>query len=97
MAYDVLSSEKLLTKVKSALGITGDFQNDTLNIYIDEVKHFMLIAGVKEDVVNSSVAVGLICRGVTDLWNYGSGHAVLSDYFKWRVTQLALDGVSVDE
>ena len=46
MAYDVLSNEKLLTKVKSELGITGDYQNDTLNIYIDEVKHFMMIAGV---------------------------------------------------
>lgn len=77
-----------LNKVKSALGITGTYQDETLTVYIDEVKDYMLDAGVPESVVNSNVSAGVISRGVTDLWNYGSSGGKLSEYFYQRVTQL---------
>ena len=80
----------ILTKVKNALGITGNYQDATLNIYIDEVKFYMLGAGVPESVVNSDVSAGVISRGVTDLWSYGTNDGKLSDYFYQRVSQLAL-------
>ena len=78
-----------LSKVKNALGITGTYQDETLNVYIDEVKAYMVSAGVPEGVVNSDVSAGVIARGVTDLWNYGSGAGKLSEYFYQRVSQLA--------
>lgn len=78
----------LLTKVKSALGITGDYQDATLTVYIDEVKAYMLDAGVPESIVNSDVAAGVISRGVTDLWNYTGSDGKLSSYFMQRVCQL---------
>ena len=80
----------VLSKVKSALGITGNYQDTTLKIYIDEVKYYMLDAGVPESVVNSEASAGVISRGVTDLWNYGTNDGKLSDYFYQRVSQLAL-------
>ena len=80
----------VLSKVKSALGITGNYQDTTLKIYIDEVKYYMLDAGVPESVVNSDASAGVISRGVTDLWNYGTNDGKLSDYFYQRVSQLAL-------
>ena len=80
----------ILKSVKDALGINGDYHNDTLNIYIDEVKSFMYFTGIDEEVVNGTIARGVICRGVADLWNYGAGNAQFSEYFKQRVTQLAL-------
>lgn len=83
------AEQKLLEQVKSALGITGTFQDTTLSIYIDEVKSYMLDAGVKQTVIDSSVSLGVIVRGVADLWNYGSGDASLSNYFLQRVIQLA--------
>lgn len=79
----------ILTKVKNNLGITGDYQNDTLRGYIDEVKQFLLDAGVSETVVESETSAGVIARGVSDLWNYGAGNAELSPYFIQRATQLA--------
>lgn len=85
-----MAANELLTKIKKGLGITGDFQDDTLQIYIDEVKDFMKSAGVADGVINSSAAVGCILRGVADLWNYGSGNARLSEYFKIRVLQLRM-------
>ena len=78
-----------LEKVKSALGITGTYQDATLQIYIDEVKAYMKDAGVSTDVINSDVSAGVISRGVTDLWNYNGGAGKLSEYFYQRVSQLA--------
>lgn len=92
-----MTDAELLTKIKSALGITGDFQDDTLQVYIDDVKGVMQGAGVPADVVNSNAAVGCIARGVADLWNYGSGNAKLSDYFRLRMLQLRIDTISDDE
>ena len=85
-----MTDAEILTKVKAGLGITGTYQDETLNVYIDEVKAFMLDAGVPDDVLTSSASVGCILRGVADLWNYGSGNAKLSDYFIQRVLQLRL-------
>lgn len=75
-----------LDRVKKGLGVTGDYQNDTLTEYINEVKGYLLDAGVPEAVLDSDVSIGLITRGVSDLWNYGTGK--LSDYFYQRATQL---------
>lgn len=83
-----MTDAELLAKVKIGLGITGNFLDDTLKMYIDETKAFMLAAGVSETVVNDSVSVGCIMRGVADLWNYGSGDATFSEYFRMRVIQL---------
>lgn len=83
-----LSNTDLLEKVKKALGVTGTYQDETINLYIDEVKEFLISAGVDTTVANSNLAVGVICRGVADLWNYGNSGAELSEYFKQRVIQL---------
>ena len=83
------TANELLIKVKAGLGITGEYQDETLQVYIDEVKAFMLSAGVAQSIIDSSEAVGVIMRGVADLWNYGSGSVKLSEYFIQRVLQLA--------
>lgn len=90
-----MTDTEILTKVKAALGVTGAFQDATLQFYIDEVKAFMQDAGVPSATVTSAVAVGCIARGVADLWNYGSGNAKLSEYFKQRMLQLKAAGAPV--
>lgn len=91
-----MTDEELLTKIKCGLGITGTYQDETLKVYIAEVKQFLIDAGVNSAVVNSSKSVGVIVRGVADLWNYGSGNAELSQYFMQRATQLAYEEVETD-
>ena len=91
-----LTDAEILTKVKTGLGIAHAYQDEVLKIYIDEVKAFMLDAGVPAAVVSDSAAAGCILRGVVDLWNYGSGTASLSPYFKQRVTQLAMQGAGAN-
>lgn len=74
-----------LDDVKNALGITGDYQDSTLQIYFDEVVSFLTDSGVSEGNITS----GIVARGVADLWNYGGAEGKLSDYFMKRATQLA--------
>lgn len=75
-----------LDDVKTAIGVTGDYQNDTLQIYFDEVIDYLVNAGVNE----SNITKGIIARGVSDLWNYGTGEGRFSEYFYQRAKQLAL-------
>lgn len=85
-----MTNEELLTKVKSGLGITGNYQDATIQIYINDVKEFMLSAGVKKSVVESEKSIGCIVRGVADLWNFGSGSVKFSEYFNQRLIQLSM-------
>ena len=82
------NNTELLSKVKAALGITGTHQDETLLFYIEDVKAFMISAGVLPRVVESAAAFGAIARGVADLWNYGNGDTKFSEFFQWRVAQL---------
>ena len=89
--------EQILEKVKQNMLITGNFHDKLLTNYILEVQQFLKDAGVNEDIVNSAEAIGIVSRGVLDLWNYGSGQANLSEYFMQRATQLALINEEGDE
>lgn len=77
-----------LENIKNALGIVGDYQDDTLQIYFDEVVAFLKDAGVSE----ANMTAGVIARGVSDLWNYGMGDGRLSPYFIQRAAQLSYKG-----
>lgn len=74
-----------LGDVKNALGITGDYQSETIKVYFDEVVDFLKNAGVAE----KDITAGVVARGVADLWNYGSGEGKLSEYFVSRAVQLS--------
>ena len=78
----------LIDDVKKALGITGDYQDATLTVWINEVVEVIKGAGVPE----ARITAGVVARGVSDLWNYGAGEGKLSPYFYKRVAQLALKG-----
>lgn len=80
-----MADTAMLEKVKKALGIEGEYQDDTITEYIDEVVSFLTDAGVKPQYITS----GIVERGVADLWNYGANDGKLSDYFMKRATQLS--------
>jgi len=74
-----------LEDIKNAMNITGDYQDATLTIWMNETIAFLTDAGVSEN----NMTAGLIARGVTDLWNYGAGDGTFSNYFKMRAAQVA--------
>lgn len=81
-----MTTDEMLSHVKNAIGVTGDYQDDTLTEYINEVIAFLNDAGVP----SSKITPGIVARGVSDLWNYGAGEGKLSSYFMVRATQLSL-------
>lgn len=74
-----------LQQVKDAIGITGDYQDATLQEYFNEVIAFLTDAGVKP----ANITPGIVARGVSDLWNYGGADGKLSSYFYQRAAQLS--------
>lgn len=89
-ALTKITDEELLTKVKKILSMTGTYNDDAISLLITDVKYYLQDAGVHEVAVNSHAAIGVITRGVADLWDLGSGTVNLSPFFKERAAQLAL-------
>lgn len=87
-----MTDAELLEEVKKRLGITGTYLDDVINGHIQDVKDFMSDAGVSDDVLQSLASIGAVTRGVSDLWDSGSGKCEFSPYFIQRVTQLAYKG-----
>lgn len=83
-----MAEVNLLSEVKIRLGITGTYQDTAVQGFIEDVKEFLLDAGVPEDVIESNASVGVIARGVADTWNYGSGDGEFSEMFFQRAEQL---------
>lgn len=77
----------LLQEVKNRLMITGNFHDNLLNGYIEDVKEFLISSGVKKSIVESKKSIGCIAKGVSDLWLNG----VFSETFKMRVVQLTFE------
>lgn len=86
-----MTDAELLAKVKTGLGITTAYQDDTLQIYIDGAKAFMKSAGVKQSVIESPASVGCILQIVSDTWNYGSGAVRISPLAEMRIVQLSME------
>lgn len=89
-----LTAAERLAKVKTALGIAHNFQDETLTFYIEEVLEELKAAGVHKDVAESAAAVGCIAIGVNDLWSYSSGGVKHSPAFDRRLIQLSAKQVS---
>ena len=81
----------ILDKVKNAIGITGDGQDETISVYIEGIKAYMKSAGVPDSVIESDIACGAIVSGVIDTWMYGSGSINLSPFTKERIIQLKFE------
>lgn len=74
-----------LSDVLNAMGITGEYQNDQIRPFYEDIVSYITDAGVKPN----NVTAALVARGILDTWNYGAGDGKLSEYFIQRVTQLA--------
>ena len=87
----------ILDEVKTRLSITGTDLDGTIQGMIDDVISYCRSAGLKYTQIVSTRAVGLIARGVADLWNYGAGNGKFSDIFQLRLNQMTLDAASMEQ
>lgn len=66
-------AESLLPKIKIRLGLDNEANDETLIGYICDVIHELIYCGVNDEVINSSISLGAINKGVKDTWNYNGG------------------------
>lgn len=84
-----MTTQEILEEVKKRLGISGNYQDNLLLAHLEDVIYYLEDAGVDTTTILSPSALGVITRGVADLWNYGTDGGKLSNYFYQRATQLA--------
>lgn len=79
-----------LEAVMAALGQAGnEYLIPQISPFYEEVLSYLVNSGVPME----NITVGIVARGVSDLWNYGAGNGRLSTYFMQRATQLYKPGV----
>lgn len=83
----------LLDEVKKRMLISGDFHDNLLLGLIEDVKQYLISAGVDETIVNSKKSIGCIARGVNDLFNNNE----FSDFFRQRAIQLTFEPETDEE
>lgn len=82
-----MTDAEFLDEVKKRLAITGSFHDELLAGYIQDVKAYLTRAGVE---VFTEACTGVIARGVSDIWNFGSGDGKFSAMFYDMASQLVL-------
>lgn len=93
----LISDANMLTEVKTRLSITGTFHDALLLSYISDVKQYLKRAGVSSLIVSDDSSIGVISRGVSDLWNFGSGDGKFSELFYDMAIQLSLSDDSSED
>lgn len=89
----MIETEDLLIEIKSRLAIGDDFHDKLILGLIEDVKNYMVSAGVEKQIVDSVISIGCIARGVSDLWTSEK----FSDFFNQRVIQLTCEEVNSDD
>ena len=91
-----MEEDQYLEKVKKAIGIEGDFQDNTLKILVAEVIEDMIDSGVNRTIAMSEKAIGTVAIGLNDIWTNTSGKVVHSPYFNERCIKLSYEDVRED-
>lgn len=87
-----MDEQERLKLVKTAMGISGQYQDELLKIYIADAKNTLQSAGVSQRIADSKEAIGAIVRYVIDAWSYEAGAAKMSPLFIAQVVQLRSKG-----
>lgn len=71
-----MNDAERLKLVKTAMGISGHYQDNLLGVYIEDAKNTLINAGVSKEIAESKEAIGAIVRYVVDTWSYEAGRLI---------------------
>lgn len=84
-----LTHEQHFEAVLESIGILkGMGIEETVRPHYNSIIGYIVDAGVSESHILNTRTVGVVSRGVSDIWNYGSGTGVLSEFFFQSLAQL---------
>lgn len=90
MDEEIQETDPLIEEIKTRLAITGNHHDSLLLAYANDTKEYLLSAGVSLEVLESEKSIGIIARGVSDMWN---GEGKFSEMFYQRAIQLTAEVV----
>ena len=83
-----MSDDELLQEIKTRLAITDTYHDKMLTCFIQDTKDYLISVGITEELLSNSKALGLLARGVVDLWNNKPSDGKFSQVFYQRAIQL---------
>jgi hypothetical protein len=88
-----MGDNDILLILKAGLQITGSYTDQVLLQKGKAVEAYLLNAGILAENIESSLGKAVLCIGVTDLWNLGSGEIQFSPAFHALIEQLYVKGL----
>jgi hypothetical protein len=87
----------ILTEVKKRLAITDTFHDDMLSAFIDDTKDYLRAVGITDALLSDKKSLGILTRGVVDLWNNKPSDGSFSQMFYQRAIQLRAEVLESEE
>lgn len=83
-----MTDDELLEQVKLRLSITDEFHDEMLKCFIEDTKDYLRAVGITDELLSDKKSLGIIARGVVDLWNNKPSDGSFSSVFYQRAIQL---------
>lgn len=83
-----MDDETLVKELKSRLAITDNYHDAMLLAFANDTKDYLKAGGVSAELLESEKALGILTRGVIDLWNNTPSGGSFSPLFLQRAIQL---------
>lgn len=83
-----MTDDEILQEVKIRLAITDSYHDKMLLSFIEDAKSYLVSVGITEELLNNRKSLGILARGVVDLWNNKPSDGDFSSIFMQRAIQL---------
>lgn len=83
-----MTDDEILQEVKKRLAITDTYHDDLLASFIQDTKDYLISVGITDEILTDKKALGILARGVVDLWNNKPSDGEFSKVFYQRAIQL---------
>ena len=83
-----MTDDELLQEIKTRLSITDEYHDKMLLSFIQDTKDYLISVGITSEILEDKKALGILARGVVDLWNNQPSEGEFSKMFTQRAIQL---------
>lgn len=83
-----MTDDEILQEVKIRLAITDTYHDKLLSSFIQDTKDYLTSVGITDEILTDKKALGILARGVVDLWNNKPSDGEFSKVFYQRAIQL---------
>lgn len=83
-----MTDDEILQEIKTRLSVTDTYHDKMLSCFIQDTKDYLKSVGITDEILADKKALGILARGVVDLWNNKPSDGEFSKIFYQRAIQL---------